>query len=823
MPDYKPSRDADWVPLRSWEGIRETLAEFQEQGQEIREFRVRQTREDEAGADEHPETRDLFLARLVGEEEESEVGTRIPPELDEKAADDPPKREVRNGEEESTAVAPADPPTAAPVERPPDVGSAGTGVGGGDAEVLGASATLERPAEPETPAGTTEPSPEDWNWSELLDDVEEGRETPIPVPLPEPSGQESVVQEHSVEAGEADGARSGRDMDRRPRSVPTPERRARREQAVRFRDARRAASAFRQVQAEAGGAGLRRVTGLDSAAGTTPEPGSAVRPRRRGDEPGPQVVPDKRTATAFASPAAVRKRLALAAGAGLMLVVTILVATTRPAKGTLTLTVVPADADVVLPDAQQPYRPGIRLAEGVHRVIVRRSGYREAERRIDVSGATRERIVLEKIPPPVAEGTLTLTVVPADARVILPDSQLRYRPGIRLREGLHRVIVQRAGYREVERRINVSGRTRERIVLERIVRKRASAPFTVDATPAGARVRLLDGGGSYRPGVELPPGRYRVEVSAAGYETEILTVSHSESRTLRRVSLRRLLRPGVSFSDELANRRGSGPAMVVLPGGRFRMGCQASSGCADRESPGRQVQVNGFALSKHEVTRDEFSRFADATGHRGGGSCRIFDGEEWATRSGRGWSSPGFRQTGKHPVVCVSWEDATSYAHWLSRETGESYRLPSEAEWEYAARAGSTTDFHFGSRSSSQCRWANGADLSAKGEYPKWRVESCRDGYAHTAPVGTLGANDFGLYDMHGNVWEWVQDCWNSSYRSAPSNGSAWLRGDCSRRILRGGSWSSPSDDLRSAHRERNTPEMRYHNLGFRVARDVSR
>ena len=160
---------------------------------------------------------------------------------------------------------------------------------------------------------------------------------------------------------------------------------------------------------------------------------------------------------------------------------------------------------------------------------------------------------------------------------------------------------------------------------------------------------------------------------------------------------------------------------------------------------------------------------------------------------------------GDRPVINVSWQDAQSYVSWLSRETGEDYRLPSEAEWEYAARAGSTTKYSWGNeigRNRANCERGR-----------------CGDSYRNTAPVGSFGANAFGLHEMHGNVWEWVEDCWNSSYEGAPSNGSAWLRGKCEERVVRGGSWDNAPRLLRSAMRYRgNAGDRDYSGVGFRVA-----
>ena len=146
----------------------------------------------------------------------------------------------------------------------------------------------------------------------------------------------------------------------------------------------------------------------------------------------------------------------------------------------------------------------------------------------------------------------------------------------------------------------------------------------------------------------------------------------------------------------------------------------------------------------------------------------------------------------------MSWDDARAYVRWLSPETGRRYRLPSEAEWEYAARAGMSTSRYWGERPSEQCGTENGADAAAKRRFEGWAPASCNDGREFMAPVGTFGSNRMGLFDVLGNVWDWVEDCSHDSYRGAPSDGRAWTSGgDCGRRVSRGGSWSSSARDLR--------------------------
>jgi formylglycine-generating enzyme required for sulfatase activity len=199
-------------------------------------------------------------------------------------------------------------------------------------------------------------------------------------------------------------------------------------------------------------------------------------------------------------------------------------------------------------------------------------------------------------------------------------------------------------------------------------------------------------------------------------------------------------------------------------------------------------------------------------------SCRYLAEIGW--EQGVSWRHPGFRQTNDHPVVCVNWKDAKVYLEWLSRKTGQVYRLPSEAEWEYAARAGSADRFFFGNSVSNLCKYGNGVDASSDF---KWQNKKCKDGYGSgTAPVGNFLPNEFGLYDTIGNVWEWLEDCWNDNYFNAPEDGSSWDTGDCSHRGTRGGSWLNDPRFLRSAHRNRLFHLYRKYNTGFRVVREIN-
>lgn len=277
------------------------------------------------------------------------------------------------------------------------------------------------------------------------------------------------------------------------------------------------------------------------------------------------------------------------------------------------------------------------------------------------------------------------------------------------------------------------------------------------------------------------------------------------------------------------------PELVVLPAGSFRMGSPDSE--KDRsghEGPVHEVQIGYvLAVGRSEVSRGEFSRFVTATGYRTeaerGDGCYATEQGTLSKVADRNWRNPGFAQTDNHPVVCVSWNDTQAYLEWLNKRVpGKNYRLLSEAEWEYAARAGQGGKrFPWGDdvNYSEMCAYANGADRTAKEQVPgasnwAWTIDDCSDSFAYTAPGDALRANAFGLHHMHGNALEWVQDVWQDNYQGAPNDGSAWMtNGTDARRVLRGGSWGGNPWYLRSANRGRYSPDIRGNYAGFRIAR----
>ena len=242
-----------------------------------------------------------------------------------------------------------------------------------------------------------------------------------------------------------------------------------------------------------------------------------------------------------------------------------------------------------------------------------------------------------------------------------------------------------------------------------------------------------------------------------------------------------LPQPGKSFRDKLKD--GSlGPEMVWIPAGTFQMGSKDGK---DSEKPVHSVTVKSFAMGKYEVTFAEYDQFCEATGR--------------SKPNDRGWGRD------KRPVIYVSWEDAKAYTKWLSEQTGKDYQLPSESQWEYACRAGTTTKYW----------WGNGSkqnDANCDGCGSQWDNKQ-------TAPVGSFKPNPFGLHDVSGNVWEWLEDVWHDNYEGAPSDGSAWVSGDGNMRLIHGGAWNYSDNWLRCSYRSGSNTSYKYFDKGFRISR----
>lgn len=274
------------------------------------------------------------------------------------------------------------------------------------------------------------------------------------------------------------------------------------------------------------------------------------------------------------------------------------------------------------------------------------------------------------------------------------------------------------------------------------------------------------------------------------------------------------------------------PEMKTIPAGSFTMGASADlvntlpwtrpiEGARILwESPEVKVTIpEPYLLGVFEVTQHQYMEFVNATGRVTPPNCVVWAGAWDSTDNGYTWADPGIPQETDHPVACVSRNDAEAYAAWLTEMTGRKYFLPSEAQWEYASRAGGTSTYPWGEDGSDTCLYANVSDATMGAAHPDRPSQSCDDTYLYTAPVGMFDANPWGLHDMIGNVWEWVADCWSTTHTALPTDGTPVTDGFCDESPLRGGAYGTGPLFTRSSVRGGPDPlTMRQSWIGFRVA-----
>jgi formylglycine-generating enzyme required for sulfatase activity len=397
-------------------------------------------------------------------------------------------------------------------------------------------------------------------------------------------------------------------------------------------------------------------------------------------------------------------------------------------------------------------------------------------------------------------GTLTVAVAPRNAKVEFIGEKTKYEPKMRIRIGEYALRVSRSGYVPQEFRYKVRyGDNLHSVRLER-----QYADLRVNVKPQGSEILVMyeDDGRTYRKDytgtLRIPTGRVEVRVRASGHRTEHKRIRMGGQGATVRFNLTKMqVRTGDVIKDPL-EVGGHAPEMVIVPNGSFIMGDAAGT---FSEKPARKVTITQpFAMSKFEVSVGDYVKFSHATG-------RDMD-DRIATES---------------PDVAlnyVSFKDADAYTTWLTEQTGQKYRMPSEAEWEYAARAGSSSDYFFGDDPMELCKYANIADLSARKSYRDWEVLHCDDGLIRPGPGGTYAPNPFGLYDLYGNVSEWVLDCGLASYQGAPTDGSPTEQGSgCPSHGIRGGSWDSTPAEAKSAYR--NTASNENDDRGVRLVREL--
>lgn len=462
-----------------------------------------------------------------------------------------------------------------------------------------------------------------------------------------------------------------------------------------------------------------------------------------------------------------------------------------PAFGTLEVVTNPRGARVMLDGRPLDNVTPMSLESirtGEHTVEVSIYGRETKTAAIEVfpRTTTRHAFELDRVPM----GELTLQLTPANATAELLDAPLPYAPGVRLPIGTYRLRVAAPGHhaREMDLAI-VHGHNPARVDLARQYGR-----LTIAIRPAHATVTVVQPSEGRRPEpygeqMLLPAGPFTIRATARGYRNLVRNLTMTPAGIELSLNMQRFdVTPGRRFRDKMKSG-GEGPELVIVGPGTFLMG--SDSGARD-EGPAREVRVSEpFAIGVYEVKTGEFDRYRDHAPSAGN----------------------------ELPATGLSIHDARDYLAFLSRETGHTYRLPSEAEWEFAARAGSETLYFFGDDPDALCEHANVADKTLAEPFPYYQTADCEDGFIRLAPVGSFKPNAFGLYDVIGNAEEWVADCWHGSYKGAPLDARAWDP-DCARfNVVRGGAFDAPPNEQRMTFR--NMGGEASDSRGMRVVREL--
>lgn len=344
----------------------------------------------------------------------------------------------------------------------------------------------------------------------------------------------------------------------------------------------------------------------------------------------------------------------------------------------------------------------------------------------------------------------------------------------------------------------------------------------VKIVPEDAAISFVDDNKTYSKGMALDPGQYKIQGKKKGYESQTKEFSITAGKKSEiSINLEPIAPTTKTWTDPTTNM-----AFVWIPAGCFQMGSpESEAGRGSDEGPVHKVCVDGFWLGKYEVTRGQFSRFITATKYKTdaekeGSSWGYKDGS-WDDVKGYSWKNSGFEQNDSHPVISVSWNDAKAMAKWMSKNSKYTFKLPTEAEWEYACRAGTQTSRFWGDDPDQACKYGNVRDKTIKKELSFSSIHNCTDGYVFTAPVGKFMDNPFHLSDMLGNVWEWCEDAYSSdAYKKHRSKNPVISSGNSgASRVIRGGSWFDDPRRLRSAFRSSGSPGSRGYHIGFRLLR----
>jgi formylglycine-generating enzyme required for sulfatase activity len=352
--------------------------------------------------------------------------------------------------------------------------------------------------------------------------------------------------------------------------------------------------------------------------------------------------------------------------------------------------------------------------------------------------------------------------------------------------GEYAIAVSRTGYVTQNKRIKVKyGDNTQRITLAR-----AYGRLNVRATPSNSYIDVAYAETEsvpFKPNMRLPAGKVIVTVRAMGYRTKTQSINLKPAGQTLSVNLKKVTaKVGSELTDTLPGG-GKAPVMVVMPPGQYRMGDPAGG---QSERPVRVVQLTQpFAVSKYEVSIEDFLKYTQNTGNPVPKKLAAALAQQELTE--------------QSPMVYVSHQQATKYARWLSEQTKATYRIPTEAEWEYVARAGSETDYFFGTQPADLCQYANVADQTIRKQYREWEIIDCIDDQVGPVKRGQYRPNAFGLYDTHGSVSEWVADCGMPDYEKGSRDGTKQGQGaGCSSHGHRGGSWDSGPEDTKNSYRK---------------------
>lgn len=439
----------------------------------------------------------------------------------------------------------------------------------------------------------------------------------------------------------------------------------------------------------------------------------------------------------------------------------------------------------------------IILPSGPHEILMGQTERRAENKTLELNAGETVTVNLSLNNDP--HGSLRFQVSPADSKVEFVGKQLTYKSNMRLPIGEYAIKVSKRGYVAQTFRYSVKyGKNQRSINLQR---NYAALSVSVREKDAIVNVSYMNDGDKvsklYEPNMRVPVGKVAVRVAAMGHRTERKSINVG----VKGASLKFLLpiinaKVGSEFVDRLSSAD-QGPQMVVLAPGRFQMGDNAGP---PSEQPAHSVLLpQPFAVSKYEITVAEFLQFVAQTTRNVEGRMLKLDP--------------------KLPAAHVTHKDAVAYTQWLSQESGESYRLLTESEWEYAARAGSNSAYSFGNNPIRMCEHANISDLSTKQIFRAWTVTNCDDGQVRPGFGGQYKANKFGLYDMYGNVAEWVLECGIPDYSQASEIGSEpTLGASCESHGYRGGSWDSTAVEAASSYR--NASSRISDDRGIRVLRE---